>query len=257
MREEINLSFSSRLDSRRLKNIINYLMYGLDLTFSNQFDFLYSFSSVLSIVEQSSESFIDYVIQIRKRNVNSLFFLFYSFSFSFLWYRWNFFDPSLRGDINRMIWILFSEIFLFFYFNISWLFICLGITEVSTVAGSDVEIPCNTTWIEDEVSLVLWFRGDTGVPIYRVDARNVPLAKAIHTSNGDEAKRKRLYFDVNRQPPVLHIKPVLSSDAAEYRCRVDFRQSRTQNVIVLLNVTGIRHYKWQMLCCSSNSIIRK
>nr|XP_027203563.1 probable serine/threonine-protein kinase DDB_G0282963 isoform X1 [Dermatophagoides pteronyssinus] len=110
-----------------------------------------------------------------------------------------------------------------------------GITEVSTVSGSSVDIPCNTTWIEDEVSLVLWFRGDTGVPIYRVDARNVPLSKAIHTIS-DES-RKRLYFDMKQQPPVLRIKPVMASDAAEYRCRVDFRQSRTQNVIVLLNVT--------------------
>nr|XP_046913732.1 uncharacterized protein LOC124494581 isoform X1 [Dermatophagoides farinae] len=110
-----------------------------------------------------------------------------------------------------------------------------GITEVSTVSGSSVDIPCNTTWIEDEVSLVLWFRGDTGVPIYRVDARNVPLSKAIHTTS-DES-RKRLYFDMKQQPPVLRIKPVMASDAAEYRCRVDFRQSRTQNVIVLLNVT--------------------
>lgn len=112
-----------------------------------------------------------------------------------------------------------------------------GITEVSTVSGSSVDIPCNTTWIEDEVSLVLWFRGDTGVPIYRVDARNVPLSKAIHTTS-DES-RKRLYFDMKQQPPVLRIKPVMATDAAEYRCRVDFRQSRTQNVIVLLNVTGM------------------
>lgn len=115
-------------------------------------------------------------------------------------------------------------------------FCFLGITEVFTVSGSTVDIPCNTSWKEDEVSLVLWFRGDTGVPIYRVDARNVPLAQAIHTTQNES--KKRLYFDMKLQPPVLRINPVIASDAAEYRCRVDFRQSRTQNVIILLNVTG-------------------
>ncbi|XP_075585404.1 uncharacterized protein LOC124494581 isoform X4 [Dermatophagoides farinae] len=138
---------------------------------------------------------------------------------------------------NRRPWTI-----LILIINIIFVSIIIGsteaiqsITEVSTVSGSSVDIPCNTTWIEDEVSLVLWFRGDTGVPIYRVDARNVPLSKAIHTTS-DES-RKRLYFDMKQQPPVLRIKPVMASDAAEYRCRVDFRQSRTQNVIVLLNVT--------------------
>lgn len=113
-----------------------------------------------------------------------------------------------------------------------------GITEIETVAGTSVDIPCNiTSWTNDEVSLVLWFRGDTGVPIYRVDARNVPLEKSTHTT-ADEL-RKRFHFDINSKPPVLRIDPVMASDAAEYRCRVDFRQSRTQNVIVLLNVTGL------------------
>lgn len=112
-----------------------------------------------------------------------------------------------------------------------------GITEIGTVSGTDVEIPCNTSnWDENEVSLVLWFRGDTGVPIYRVDARSDPLLKSKHTM-ADEL-RKRFFFDISVKPPVLRIKPVLPSDAAEYRCRVDFRQSRTQNVLVALNVTG-------------------
>ena len=100
-----------------------------------------------------------------------------------------------------------------------------------------MDIPCNASnWAEDEVSLVLWFRGDTGVPIYRVDARSVPLTQSTHTT-ADEF-RKRFHFDFSIKPPVLRINPVLPSDAAEYRCRVDFRQSRTQNLLIALNVTG-------------------
>ena len=112
-----------------------------------------------------------------------------------------------------------------------------GLTEIGTVSGDRIDIPCNTsTWLEDQVSLVLWFRGDTGVPIYRVDARREPLAKSTHTTA--EELRKRFFFDISVKPPVLRINPVLPSDAAEYRCRVDFRESRTQNVLVALNVTG-------------------
>lgn len=115
-------------------------------------------------------------------------------------------------------------------------FLLTGITEITTVAGSSVEIPCNTSiWEESQVSLVLWFRGDTGVPIYRVDARSDTLSKAKHTS-ADELQ-KRFHFDISTKQPVLRISPVLPSDAAEYRCRVDFAHARTQNVLVALNVT--------------------
>ena len=111
-------------------------------------------------------------------------------------------------------------------------------TEMSAVSGESIALPCNTSsWKQDEVSLVLWFRGDTGVPIYRFDARHAEtLDKAVRTS-ADELS-KRFKFDINTTPPVLRITPVIPGDAAEYRCRVDFKQSRTQNVLVSLNVTG-------------------
>lgn len=125
----------------------------------------------------------------------------------------------------------------FITFYVYSLVIKLGITEIQAVSGTNVNIPCNiSNWADDQVSLVLWFRGDTGVPIYRVDARDVPMAKSQHTSAAELGGRFR--FDISQKPPVLRIEPVWPTDAAEYRCRVDFRQSRTQNVLASLNVTG-------------------
>ncbi len=112
-----------------------------------------------------------------------------------------------------------------------------GQSEFQAVAGGKIALPCNTSiWGENEVSLVLWYRGDTGIPIYRVDARNNPLSKSKH-SPADELV-KRFFFDTSLIPPVLKIYPVMPQDAGEYRCRVDYRQSRTQNVLISLNVTG-------------------
>lgn len=90
-------------------------------------------------------------------------------------------------------------------------------------------------WAEDAVSLVLWYRGDTGIPIYRVDARNMPLSKSKHLPS--EPLAKRIYFDVGVRPPALRIDPVTEADAGEYRCRVDYRKTRTQNYMLVLNIT--------------------
>ncbi|CAG2104071.1 unnamed protein product [Medioppia subpectinata] len=111
-----------------------------------------------------------------------------------------------------------------------------GMSEMQSVAGGKVSLPCNTSiWGENDVSLVLWYRGGTGIPIYRVDARNTPLSKSKH-SPADELG-KRFHFDTSATPPVLKIYPVTGHDQGEYRCRVDYRQARTQNVVVQLNVT--------------------
>jgi len=47
-----------------------------------------------------------------------------------------------------------------------------------------------------------------------------------------------MYFDVNQNPPILIINPVYEEDAGEYRCRVDFRKSRTKNFVAKLTVFG-------------------
>ncbi|XP_054166079.1 protein turtle-like [Oppia nitens] len=112
-----------------------------------------------------------------------------------------------------------------------------GLTEIHAVAGGKVSLPCNTSyWGDNDVSLVLWYRdGTDGIPIYRVDARNTPLPHSKHSPT--DSLGKRFHFDTNQRPPVLKIYPVGGHDQGEYRCRVDYRQSRTQVVVVQLNVT--------------------
>ncbi|CAG2165676.1 unnamed protein product, partial [Oppiella nova] len=107
----------------------------------------------------------------------------------------------------------------------------------SAVLGGEIALPCNVTppTYDDGVSLVLWYRDDTGNPIYTVDARIVHLDKAKHFSN-TEIMGSRAVFNITYPMSYLRIKPVLSNDSGEYRCRVDYRRARTINRILKLNV---------------------
>lgn len=97
---------------------------------------------------------------------------------------------------------------------------------------------CNTSkWTEEPV-LILWYRGESGVPIYTVDGRNsssLQKAQQIPSSEYDG----RAAFDPARHPPTLVIKALFREDDNEYRCRCDFRTSRTQNFLVNLTVIGM------------------
>ena len=110
----------------------------------------------------------------------------------------------------------------------------------SAVLNGEVALPCNVTApsYDDGVSLVLWYRDDTGNPIYTVDARVTPLDKARHFSAAD-ILGSRGVFNITYPVSYLRIKPVKSNDSGEYRCRVDFRRGRTVNRILKLNVIGI------------------
>ncbi|KAI7693478.1 hypothetical protein SSS_03773, partial [Sarcoptes scabiei] len=46
----------------------------------------------------------------------------------------------------------------------------------------------------------------------------------------------RAYFNQHNQPAFLQIDPVRTSDAGEYRCRVDFKKARTVNIVIQLKV---------------------
>lgn len=98
---------------------------------------------------------------------------------------------------------------------------------------------CNVTppTTDDSVALILWYRDDTGNPIYSVDARTVPLDKAKHFS-APEILGSRGVFNITLPVSYLKIKPVSGNDGGEYRCRVDFRRARTINRIIKLNVIG-------------------
>jgi hypothetical protein len=109
----------------------------------------------------------------------------------------------------------------------------------SAVLGGEIALPCNVTppTYDDGVSLVLWYRDDTGNPIYTVDARIIHLDKAKHFSATD-ILGSRGVFNITYPMSYLRIKPVESTDSGEYRCRVDFRRARTVNRILKLNVIG-------------------
>ncbi|XP_015783695.1 hemicentin-1-like isoform X2 [Tetranychus urticae] len=112
-----------------------------------------------------------------------------------------------------------------------------GYSEYTAAAGTSIGLPCNTSiWGEELISLVLWYKENSGsgLPIYSVDARNSPLSESKHSI--PNAYKKRLFFDVKLKPPVLRISPVYEDDAGDYRCRVDYRKSRTKNFVTKLEV---------------------
>lgn len=84
--------------------------------------------------------------------------------------------------------------------------------------------------------MILWYRGNTGIPIYTVDARSSPLSRAKHVPSDELTGR--VSMDIGIKPPVLSLDPVIDTDEGEYRCRVDYRKHRTQNFLIQLNVTG-------------------
>ncbi|XP_075548035.1 protein turtle homolog B-like isoform X1 [Dermacentor variabilis] len=111
-----------------------------------------------------------------------------------------------------------------------------AIPQFYAAVGGKVSLPCNTSIPAggDGVSLILWYHGDYGIPIYSLDARDQPLGKARHFPGQDLGTRA--YLDVSSKPPTLNIDPVLESDAGEYRCRVDYSRQRTQHRNVNLTV---------------------
>lgn len=108
--------------------------------------------------------------------------------------------------------------------------------EYNAVIDAEVELPCNITppSSDDTIALVLWYRGDSGNPIYSLDARNQPPGKPKH--NAGEELGSRAFFNDSAKPAYLQIKPIVDGDAGEYRCRVDFKRARTTNKAMKLNV---------------------
>ncbi|XP_076366227.1 protein turtle homolog A-like [Tachypleus tridentatus] len=106
--------------------------------------------------------------------------------------------------------------------------------EIRAVEGYEAALPCNMSFTanKDDIALVLWFREDSGVPVYSFDARP---NKATHFS--DDPLISRAHFDLEYNPPVLKIEHVHKEDEGEYECRIDYRRSRTEKWKIILNVT--------------------
>ncbi|XP_077562209.1 protein turtle homolog A-like isoform X2 [Haemaphysalis longicornis] len=108
--------------------------------------------------------------------------------------------------------------------------------ERSALVGGSASLPCNITppTLDDAVALVLWYRGDSGTPIFSLDARNSPPDS--ERTFVDDSLGSRAYFNRSGAMATLQLQPVRDVDDGEYRCRVDYKRSRTQNRIVRLNV---------------------
>ncbi|GIY83872.1 ig-like domain-containing protein [Caerostris extrusa] len=112
-----------------------------------------------------------------------------------------------------------------------------GSQTYMVLEGGRADLPCdlNVTSAEDEVTLILWHREDSGSPVYSVDARDRVLSSARH-------------FPSPKSPPG-HSSMCPASPSADhrgneenrrgvYRCRVEYRRSRTETTDALLTVIG-------------------
>ncbi|XP_015787996.1 protein turtle-like isoform X2 [Tetranychus urticae] len=112
-------------------------------------------------------------------------------------------------------------------------------SKYKALIGGKIELPCNvsTSTNNDAVTTIFWYKGDTqGSPIYTVDARNSSTNLDSANRFTSEYLKGRVSFNISVQFAFLIISPVREEDNGAYRCRVDFRWSRTVNTLVYLEV---------------------
>lgn len=110
---------------------------------------------------------------------------------------------------------------------------------VWAVLGKTAELPCDVTppTPADNAKLILWFKDNSIVPIYSLDARSGRLSQASHlTISGDLGNRSYFIMDKDSSRAHLKIDLVREKDQGSYRCRVDFVNSPTRNFQVNLTL---------------------
>ncbi|XP_042886831.1 uncharacterized protein LOC122262766 [Penaeus japonicus] len=105
----------------------------------------------------------------------------------------------------------------------------------------EVLLPCDVTSKEedDQPVLIMFYRNNSGTPIYTVDLRGRRKNQARHLPVS--VLRDRADFDLRPGKSGLHLRTVWSSDDGLYRCRVDFKKSPTRNSKIYLTVIGKLH----------------
>ncbi|KAG1684187.1 hypothetical protein GQR58_009469 [Nymphon striatum] len=112
-----------------------------------------------------------------------------------------------------------------------------GSYEKTAILERTVSLPCylKPKDPDDFVTLVLWYKGYTDVPLYSYDSR-AEMTDAVPQHHIGEHLGTRGFFNVDVEPASLEIKDVQENDEGIYRCRVDFLHSRTLTYKVTLNV---------------------
>lgn len=129
--------------------------------------------------------------------------------------------------------------------------------EIKSVIGGRAELPCNLTLPspDDAIQLIFWYRGNASrVPIYTIDSRTATsLVNATHFPSSDIFSPNRATFQLNGsaspQLASLIIEPVEEADHGDYKCRVDFRWSRTISSFVSLHIIGKPFGFGSFSCC--------
>lgn len=116
-----------------------------------------------------------------------------------------------------------------------------------------------------EIELILWYKGQGGKPIFTLDTRTTPLLKHLTSSTrrtdlyksklasasllsklqqspiittGTKRAENRFTFNLTGELAYLQIKQVAATDQSGYKCRVDYKQSRSDYHQVNLTVIG-------------------
>ncbi|KAG8192242.1 hypothetical protein JTE90_014100 [Oedothorax gibbosus] len=103
--------------------------------------------------------------------------------------------------------------------------------ELWAVAGRKASLPCNLSEPEDSLTLILWYKGESKAPIYTLDSRK---DKPRHFPSQELGARANFVMSVD--PPVLELNPVYAEDDGVYKCRTEFKRSRTLTQLVRLHV---------------------
>lgn len=139
-----------------------------------------------------------------------------------------FLETSLRVVFHKLS--VFNFIFDVFYYII-FLSTFKAIIWLEALLGSSSNLPCPVANSPD-LTLLLWYRGDVaGAPLAALDARASPPSTVSSVAG------VRLSRNGN-----LQLTMVTADDGGEYRCRADFRWTRTRISTVSLKVIG----KWRL-----------